>query len=87
VIRRIKPDGRLFERPCATRLFDSGLSANKKRAEAARSLLVLLVGGVSDHAACLCIVPLADAVPRIARTERSIAAHSRPISAAARPSA
>ncbi len=40
-----------------------------------------------NYAACLCIVPLADAVPRIAFTERSIAAHNRLISAAARPSA
>jgi hypothetical protein len=65
----------------------SGSPANKKRAVAARSLLVLLDSGVSDHAACLCIAPLADAVPRIALIERSIAAHSLPISAAARPSA
>ena len=38
------------------------------------------------YAACLCIAPDADTVPRIAFTERSIAAHSRLISAAARPS-
>jgi hypothetical protein len=40
-----------------------------------------------NYAACLCIVPVADTVPRIAFTERSIADHSRAISAAARPSA
>ena len=39
------------------------------------------------YAACLCIAPLVGAEPRIAFTERSIAAHSRAISAAARPSA
>ena len=32
---------------------------------------------MSGQAACLCIAPLADAEPRIAFTERSIAAHSR----------
>ncbi len=46
----------------------------------------LLTSG-RDQAACLCIAPFADTVPRIARTERSIAAHSLAISAAARPSA
>src|SRR4051794_8775885 len=40
-----------------------------------------------DYAACLCMAPEADAVPRIALIERSIAAHSRLISEAARPSA
>jgi hypothetical protein len=39
------------------------------------------------YAACLCIAPVDDAAPRIAFTERSIAAHNRLISAAARPSA
>jgi hypothetical protein len=33
-----------------------------------------------NYAACLCIAPDADAVPRIAFTERSIAAHSLAIS-------
>ena len=42
---------------------------------------------VADQAACLCIAPLAEADPRIAFTERSIADHSLAISAAARPSA
>jgi hypothetical protein len=40
-----------------------------------------------DQAACLCMAPFAEAVPRIALTERSIAAQSLAISAAARPSA
>jgi hypothetical protein len=57
----------------------------KKRAKFARSLL--RQGLRRGYAACLCIAPLVDAVPRIALIERSIAAHSRPISAAARPSA
>jgi hypothetical protein len=35
---------------------------------------------IENYAACLCIVPDADAVPRIALTERSIAAHSLAIS-------
>ena len=64
--------------------------ASRMRSEQknARSPRVLCQSGVRrDYAACLCIAPLADAVPRIAFTERSIAAHSRPISAAARPSA
>jgi hypothetical protein len=39
------------------------------------------------QAACLCIAPVAETCPRIALTERSIAAQSLPISAAARPSA
>ena len=39
------------------------------------------------YAACLCMAPDADAVPRIALIERSIAPHRRAISAAARPSA
>src|SRR5436190_17950031 len=56
----------------------------RKRAKPARSLWVWQRG---YYAACLCIAPDADADPRIALTERSIAAHSRPISAAARPSA
>src|SRR5579872_7087179 len=44
-------------------------------------------GRPKNYAACLCIAPFEGALPRIAFTERSIAAHSRPISAAARPSA
>jgi hypothetical protein len=39
------------------------------------------------YAACLCMAPEADADPRIALIERSIAPHSLVISAAARPSA
>jgi hypothetical protein len=35
---------------------------------------------MKNYAACLCIAPDADAVPRMAFTERSIAAHSLPIS-------
>src|SRR5665213_4579328 len=40
-----------------------------------------------NYAACLCIAPDAEALQRIAFTERSIAAHSLLISSAARPSA
>jgi hypothetical protein len=36
--------------------------------------------GLTDQAACLCIAPFAETVPRIAFTERSMAAHSRAIS-------
>lgn len=59
-------------------------TTKEKRAETAR-----FVGPAvrQNYAACLCIAPVADALPRIAFTERSIAAHSRLISAAARPSA
>jgi hypothetical protein len=60
-------------------------SDNGKNAPSPRVLVSLAVR--RNYAACLCIAPLADALPRIAFTERSIAAHSRPISAAARPSA
>ncbi len=58
---------------------------DKKRAGAARSFQ--FEPRLRCYAACLCIAPEADAVPRIALIERSIAAHSRLISAAARPSA
>jgi hypothetical protein len=58
---------------------------NQERAEPARSWSPLSTS--RNYAACLCIAPVADELPRIALTERSIAAHSRPISAAARPSA
>jgi hypothetical protein len=58
---------------------------NRKRAEKPRALGSPTMRAA--YAACLCIAPDADAWPRIALTERSIAAHSRPISDAARPSA
>lgn len=51
------------------------------------SLLTSRLADGLDQAACLCIAPVAEAWPRIALIERSIAAHSLPISAAARPSA
>ena len=54
--------------------------------ENARKIRALL-SNKAAYAACLCIAPDAEAWPRIALTERSIAAHSRPISDAARPSA
>jgi hypothetical protein len=59
---------------------------NEKRAELARSCQPLSQYGLVQ-AACLCIAPVAETCPRIALTERSIAAQSLPISAAARPSA
>jgi hypothetical protein len=61
------------------------MRSTEKRAEPARSLSTSQAAAV--YAACLCIAPEAGTDPRIAFTERSIAAHSRPISAAARPSA
>ena len=57
------------------------MRSTKKNA-GARALFVSLAVR-RNYAACLCIAPLADALPRIAFTERSIAAHSRLISAAA----
>ena len=55
----------------------------------ARTARAFLVGQMTNenYAACLCIAPDADAVPRIALTERSIAAHSLAISCAPRLSA
>jgi hypothetical protein len=58
----------------------------QRKTRGARALFISLAVR-RNYAACLCIAPLADALPRIAFTERSIAAHSRLISAAARPSA
>ncbi len=62
----------------------SGATHNRKTRGARAFFVEMTVR--RNYAACLCIAPVADAVPRIAFTERSIAAHSRLISAAARPS-
>ncbi len=63
----------------------------EKRAERRASLSVQKnnpeKGKRRCYAACLCMAPDADADPRIALIERSIAPHSLEISAAARPSA
>src|ERR1700694_2813398 len=63
-----------------------GDEVTKEKTRGARAFFVSLAVR-RNYAACLCIAPLAGALPRIAFTERSIAAHSRLISAAARPSA
>jgi hypothetical protein len=61
-------------------------SEQRKKTRGVRAFFV--VSAVRrNYAACLCMAPDEDTVPRIALIERSIAAHRRPISAAARPSA
>lgn len=57
---------------------------SKKRATSAR--LSQQVRSRAGYAACLCIAPVVEPLPRIALIERSIADHNRLISDAARPS-
>lgn len=66
------------------RLTPLGRPQSKKRAASAR--LSQQVRCRVSYAACLCIAPEVEPLPRIALIERSIADHSRLISDAARPS-
>ena len=63
------------------------ITKQKRKTRGARASLSVKKRKRRCYAACLCMVPEADAVPRIALIERSIAPQSLVISAAARPSA
>ncbi len=63
------------------------ITGPRQKTRVERAFFAGIVFVFSDQAACLCMAPDEEAEPRIALTERSIAAHSLLISAAARPSA
>lgn len=94
--RVLRADGGLTASPAEHRDYSgssqlgrekSGPQIGHKKTRGGPRVLSLSFGSLRRQAACLCIAPEAETVPRIAFTERSIAAQSRAISCAARPSA